>query len=152
MDQGGNNEPAPVVNAEPNQTITLPVNTVTLNGTATDDGLPNGTLIITWSVVSGPGTVTFFNPDEAVSGAMFSAAGVYVLKLTANDTQLQTSATTTVTVNPPVDQPPVVNAGSQPNHYVTGEYCHSEWVSYGWWFAADDCVDCRLRPRAGIVR
>src|SRR6185437_10892811 len=37
------NQP-PTVNAGPNQTITLPVNTVTLNGTATDDGLPSGTL------------------------------------------------------------------------------------------------------------
>jgi RHS repeat-associated protein len=103
---------APVVNAGANQTITLPINTVTLSGTATDDGLPNGTLIMTWSVVSGPGTVNFFNPDEAVTQAMFSAAGTYVLKLTANDTALSTSATTTVTVNPPLDQPPVVNAGS----------------------------------------
>jgi K319L-like, PKD domain len=35
------NQP-PVVDAGPNQSITLPVNTVTLNGTAADDGLPNG--------------------------------------------------------------------------------------------------------------
>jgi len=102
---------APVVNAGPNQTITLP-STATLNGTATDDGLPNGTLIITWSVVSGPGTVNFFNPNEAVTQASFSTAGTYVLKLNANDTALATSATTTVTVNPPLDQPPVVSAGS----------------------------------------
>jgi hypothetical protein len=108
---------APVVNAGPNQTITLPINTVTLDGTATDDGLPNGTLIISWSVVSGPGTVNFFNPDEAVTQATFSAASTYVLKLTANDTQLRSSATTTVTVNPPLDQPPVVNAG--PNQTIT---------------------------------
>ena len=47
------NQP-PEVNAGPNQTITLPTNTVTLNGTATDDGLPNGTLIIDWTVVSEP--------------------------------------------------------------------------------------------------
>jgi len=32
---------APVVNAGSNQTITLPTNTLTLHGTATDDGLPN---------------------------------------------------------------------------------------------------------------
>jgi len=108
---------APVVSAGPNQTITLPINTVSLNGTATDDGLPNGTLIITWSVVSGPGTVTFFNPNEAVTQATFSAAGTYVLRLTANDTLLSTSATTTVMVNPPLDQPPVVSAG--PNQTIT---------------------------------
>jgi len=108
---------APVVNAGPNQTITLPVNQVTLLGTATDDGLPNGTLAITWSVVSGLGTVSFYNPNEASTQASFSSAGTYVLKLTANDSQLQSSATTTVTVNPPLDQPPVVNAG--PNQTIT---------------------------------
>jgi K319-like protein/IPT/TIG domain-containing protein/Big-like domain-containing protein len=108
---------APVVSAGANQTITLPINSVTLNGSATDDGLPNGTLVITWSVVSGPGTVAFFNPNEASTQATFSAAGAYVLKLTANDTLLLNSATTTVTVNPPVDQPPVVSAG--PNQTIT---------------------------------
>jgi hypothetical protein len=107
---------APVVNAGPNQTITLPVNQVTLLGSTTDDGLPNGTLAITWSVVSG-GTVSFYNPNEASTQASFSSAGTYVLKLTANDSQLQSSATTTVTVNPPVDQPPAVNAG--PNQTIT---------------------------------
>ena len=34
-------------------------NAAALNGTVTDDGLPNNTLTITWSKVSGPGTVTF---------------------------------------------------------------------------------------------
>ncbi|HET9306133.1 MAG TPA: PKD domain-containing protein, partial [Candidatus Sulfotelmatobacter sp.] len=108
---------APVVNAGPNQNITLPANTVTLNGTATDDGLPNGTLNITWSVVSGPGTVSFGSPHAAITQATFSTFGVYVLQLTANDTQLSTSATTIVTVAPPaVNQPPVVNAG--PNQAI----------------------------------
>jgi RHS repeat-associated protein len=91
---------APVVDAGPNQTITLPVNTVTLDGVATDDGLPNNTLTISWSKVSGPGTVTFSSPSTAVSQATFSTYGVYVLQLTANDSELSTSATTTVTVNP----------------------------------------------------
>jgi len=110
------NQP-PVVNAGPNQSITLPVNSVMLNGTATDDGLPNGTLIITWTVVSGPGTVTFSSPNTAVTKATFSAAGTYVLQLSANDSQYTTTSQTTVTVNPPVNQPPVVNAG--PNQTVT---------------------------------
>jgi RHS repeat-associated protein len=110
------NQP-PVVNAGPNQSITLPVNSVTLNGTATDDGLPNGTLIIAWSVVSGPATVTFSSPNTAVTKATFSAAGTYVLQLSANDSQYTTTAQTKVTVNPAVNQPPVVSAG--PNQTVS---------------------------------
>src|SRR5262249_46390482 len=57
------NNQAPVVDAGPDQTIALP-NVATLNGTVTDDGLPSkGTLTITWSEVSGPGTVTFSDPS-----------------------------------------------------------------------------------------
>ena len=103
---------APVVSAGPNRTIQLPVNTVTLIGTATDDGVPNGTLSIQWTQVSGPGTVSFSNPASAVTNATFSAAGTYDLRLTANDSALQSSSDTTVTVlDVGPDQPPVVNAG-----------------------------------------
>jgi PKD repeat protein len=93
------NQP-PVVNPGSNQTITLPA-AASLNGTVTDDGLPNppGTVTVTWSKVSGPGTVTFANPAAKVTTATFSAAGPYVLKLTASDSALTASANTTVTVN-----------------------------------------------------
>jgi YD repeat-containing protein len=90
---------APVVSAGPNQTITLPTNAVTLGGTATDDGLPNNTLTLSWTKVSGPGTVTFGSPNMASTSATFSTFGTYVLKLTANDSQLSSSSNVTVTVN-----------------------------------------------------
>jgi hypothetical protein len=72
------NQP-PVVSADSSQTITYP-NVVTLNGTATDDGLPNGTLTVTWSTTGGPGTVTFSSPNQMVTQAAFSAPGTYVLQ------------------------------------------------------------------------
>jgi IgGFc binding protein/PKD domain len=103
------NAQPPVVNAGPNQTITLPVNSVTLNGSATDNGVP---LTFTWSVVSGPGAVTFSNPSSAVTTATFGSAGTYVLQLTASNSQNSASATTTVTVNPQAYVPPTVNAGT----------------------------------------
>jgi len=103
------NPQPPVVNAGPNQTITLPVNSVTLNGTATDNG---AALTITWSVVSGPGPVTFSSPNTAVTNATFTSAGTYVLELTASNSQSSASATTTVTVNPQAYVPPTVSAGS----------------------------------------
>jgi hypothetical protein len=104
---------APTVNAGSDQTITLP-NSAPLSGTASDDGLPNppGTLTTTWSVVSGPGTVTFGDPSALSTTASFSDPGTYVLRLTADDSQLQTSDDLTVTVNAqPQNQPPSVNAG-----------------------------------------
>jgi hypothetical protein len=129
---------APVVTAGPNQTITLPTNSTTLNGSATDDGLPNGTLTIQWSVVSKPSgsTVTFSSPQSAVSGVTFSGAGVYVLQLSASDSQLSTTSTTTVTVQPPAsNQPPVVNAGASSDDSVAEEFggaprnCDRRWSS-----------------------
>jgi len=91
---------APVVNAGADQTITLP-STASLSGTATDDGLPSppATLTRTWSKVSGPGTVTFANPNAAATTATFSTSGTYVLRLTASDSVLSSSDDLTVTVN-----------------------------------------------------
>jgi hypothetical protein len=103
---------APIVDAGPAQTITLP-DTATLNGTVTDDGLPSGgTLTITWSKISGPGSVTFGPPNTAVTTATFGQAGTYVLRLTANDSQLPGYGEVTVTVNPAANQAPVANAGA----------------------------------------
>ena len=102
---------APVVNAGANQTITLP-STASLSGTVTDDGLPaGGTLTITWSKVSGAGNVTFSNPNSAMTTVTFNQAGTYVLRLTANDSQLSSSSDVTIMVNP-ANQAPVVNAGA----------------------------------------
>ena len=101
----------PIVDAGGDQSITLPTNSVSLNGIASDDGLPVGSVLqLTWSVVSGPGPVVFSDPTKATSNATFTTAGEYVLKLTASDGQLSASDTLKVTVVPN-NQPPTVNAG-----------------------------------------
>ena len=104
---------APVVNAGPDQTV--PTLSAILNGSATDDGLPNppGALTYTWTKVNGPGTVTFVNPTAASTAVTFSAGGVYTLKLTANDGALSGSDNVIITVN----KAPVVNAG--PDQTIT---------------------------------
>jgi uncharacterized protein YjiK len=96
---GSSNAP-PTVNAGSDQTITLP-NRATLDGTVSDDGLPNppGTLTTAWSKVSGPGTVTFDNASAVDTTANFSAAGVYTLRLTASDGALSASDDVIITVN-----------------------------------------------------
>ena len=90
---------APVANAGPDQSITLPANNVTLNGSATDDGQPNGSITYSWKKVNGPGNVTFGNASQAVTTAQFSKAGTYTLRLTANDSQLSATDDVVITVN-----------------------------------------------------
>ena len=71
-----------------------------LKGQASDDGDPSsGSLTTTWSQLSGPGSVTFGNENTPVTSASFSANGVYVLRLTADDGQLQKSDDVTMIVN-----------------------------------------------------
>lgn len=101
----------PTVDAGPDHTITLPTNATTLDGSASDDGLPTGsTLGVSWKKVSGPGPVTFTDAQGAATSATFTEPGEYVLRLTASDGQLSSSDTTTVTVIPR-NQPPTVDAG-----------------------------------------
>jgi RHS repeat-associated protein/uncharacterized repeat protein (TIGR01451 family) len=106
------NQP-PEVEAGPDQTITLS-DALALRGDVLDDGRPVGAaLIVTWSKVSGPGAVLFSDPGHALTTATFGAAGTYVLRLSASDSQFTASDEVTVTVTPPVrlNQPPVVDAG-----------------------------------------
>jgi len=97
---GGPANQAPGVNAGADQTITLPSD-ANLIGTVNDDGLPNppGAVTTIWSQVSGPGTVAFANAVSVNTTASFSAAGVYVLRLTADDSDLMSSDDVAITVN-----------------------------------------------------
>jgi len=80
----------------------------TLNGTVTDDGKPSDQqLTIMWSKISGPGVVTFADASAANTTATFSLPGVYTLSLIANDGEVISEDTVTITVN----RAPTVNAG-----------------------------------------
>ena len=116
---GGTNT-APTVNAGADRSITLPNNT-TFTATVADDGLPTppGTLTLTWTRVSGTGTVTFSAPSAATTNASFSTAGTYVLRLTASDGALSTADDVTVTVaGAPV---PVLQITMSAATYVNGQ-------------------------------
>ena len=106
---------APTVSAGNNQTITLPVDTVSLDGTVSDDGLPNppATVTTAWSKVSGPGTVTFTDSTAIDTIATFSTFGSYVLRLSADDSELVGTDDVTITVNPTAgtNVAPTVSAG-----------------------------------------
>jgi len=96
----GTNQP-PIVSAGDDQTI-IASGAADLQGTVTDDGLPAspGNLTITWSKLTGPGTVTFANASSAQTTATFSTTGVYGLRLSGSDGALTRTDDVTVTVNP----------------------------------------------------
>jgi hypothetical protein len=109
---------APIVSAGVDQTGVLGT-PVALVGSVTDDGLPSpSTLSTHWTEVSGPGSVTFGNDQLASTSATFSAAGTYVLRLTANDGQLSASDDVSIVVSdgsqnlPPTNHAPLVSAGA----------------------------------------
>ena len=74
-----------VVDAGPDQTISLP-NSASLDGTINNNGRPIPPEATTmWSQVSGPGTITFADPNAIDTTASFDLAGTYALQLTVDD-------------------------------------------------------------------
>ena len=130
---------APQVSAGDPQTITLP-DSASLSGTVTDDGLPDppGALTVTWSKddsSTGAGTVTFDPPNAMQTTATFSAAGTYVLKLTASDGDQSASDTVTVTVNaetlPPLPPDPSTVAPKIDATVATTTFAATEFLYTG---------------------
>jgi hypothetical protein len=106
---GGNG--APIVDAGQPQSLQWPANTANLDGFVGDDGhpYPPSTVSALWSKQSGPGTVSFGNPNQPVTTASFSAPGSYVLQLVGNDSALQTLDTVTIAFGQTVNLGVVTN-------------------------------------------
>jgi len=69
----------PVANAGASQTITLPINSVTVNGIGADaDGQVVGYL---WSKLSGPASPTIVNPASAATVISGLSQGSYVFQI-----------------------------------------------------------------------
>lgn len=98
-DSGASPNFAPAVRAGVDRVVVQPGQTY-LSGSVQDDGKPQATPTVRWSKASGPGDVTFADPQAATTTARFSAPGAYVLQLTADDGQLTSSAPVQVTVEP----------------------------------------------------
>ncbi|HYG74467.1 MAG TPA: nucleoside hydrolase-like domain-containing protein [Planctomycetota bacterium] len=92
----GTSQSNPTVSAGADQTVAVNMS-VNLDGTASDDGTP-GPLTVSWSKVSGPGTVTFASATSIDTTATFSTVGVYTLRLTASDTAEVTSDDVVISV------------------------------------------------------
>jgi len=100
----------PTVNAGTNQTITLPTNSVTLTGTASD---PDGSIAsVQWTKTSGPTQFTIASPTQLQTVVSGLAQGVYIFQLKVTDNNGASSTTTVqVTVNAAPNQLPIANAG-----------------------------------------
>jgi hypothetical protein len=101
------NQP-PTANAGPDHVVTLPTNAANLDGTVLDDNFPGNPLTTTWSVVSGAGTATFGNASSVDTTVTFGAAGVYLLRLTADDGQFARSDDVQITVHAQPTGPGIV--------------------------------------------
>src|SRR6185436_1871003 len=98
---------APWADAGANIFVRSTADPVQLHGTVRDDGLPLGTpLKVKWRKQFGPGTVGFGNESNAVTTATFSADGIYVLELSADDTEFVSLDTMEVRVGAICTVPP----------------------------------------------
>lgn len=78
----GRRDAPPTVSATVNEPLDL-------FGSVHDEGLPRGRLlVVAWTVLSGPGPVTFSDAAAARTRATFGAPGVYELELSATDGEL----------------------------------------------------------------
>jgi len=72
-------------------------NGIIVSATVEDDGTPQP-VTVNWTQAGGPGIATFESPAQTTTAVTFSADGVYVLRVTATDTQFTASDQVTVAV------------------------------------------------------
>ena len=109
------NNQDPLANAGSDQAITLPTNSIILNGSGSDpDG---GNVTYLWTQQSGPNTATLSNENTDDLTANNLVEGIYVFRLTVTDDENDTAFDdVSVTVNPePNADPPLANAGADQN-------------------------------------
>ena len=104
----------PVADAGPDLLISLPTNSVTLNGGATDsDGSISG---YQWTERSGPSTAKIVSPASAITVVNNLVAGTYIFDLMTTDNSGASSKNamqlTVRAASSQYNQPPVANAGS----------------------------------------
>ena len=113
----GNTNRSPIANAGSDQVITLPTDSVSLDGSASSD--PDGTISsFQWTKISG--SVSFIIANAATAGTLVKnlAAGAYQFELKVTDNGgLSAKDTIQIIVNDPgqPNRPPVANAGPDQN-------------------------------------
>ena len=92
---------APIVNAGNSKTIDFN-ETLQLNASVSDDGVPTSSLFTQWSFSSIDGNATFNETSEIDTQVTFDFAGKYTLTLTADDGELTSQDSLIITVKEPV--------------------------------------------------
>lgn len=112
MDSLKNNRP-PVANAGPDQSFTLPKDTVTLDGSGSSDP-DNNILGYSWSKISGPASFNIKNVNAMQTDLFLLVEGVYSFELKVTDSGgLYSKDTVQISLDPVRDNSsPVANAGS----------------------------------------
>jgi pimeloyl-ACP methyl ester carboxylesterase len=107
-----NPAPPPTANPGPDQSITLPVSSVTLNGSASTGVYPIASY--QWSVLSGPAGDTVTAPDSVITSLTGLTAGSYLVQLQVTDdsSRVGTDTVTITVISPNIPLPPVVTVGS----------------------------------------
>lgn len=101
---------APVANAGPNQTITLPTSSVLLTSAASTDNI--GIVSRLWTKQSGPATYTIVTPNGTTTNVTGLIAGVYQFRVTVTDgSGLSSFDDVDITVNAAPNSAPIANAG-----------------------------------------
>ena len=79
-----------------------------LDALVTDDGLPDPPAAVTtlWTKTSGPGPVEFGDDSAVDTTAGFTVIGTYVLRLTADDSELTSFDEITIVVSDSEDPEP----------------------------------------------
>ena len=102
----------PVANAGTDQTITLPINTITLNGSGSSDP-DNNIVSFIWTKISGPSSNSITNANAAHTQVSNLVEGIYQFELKVTDAGgLFSKDTVRVIVNSSTTTTPIANAGS----------------------------------------
>ena len=103
----------PIANAGPDQVTALPIDSVSLDGTRSND--QDGTIVEwLWTKISGPSSATINNPSLSATVVKDLAAGLYQFELKVTDnggSAAKDTVTITVDTIPGFNRPPVANAG-----------------------------------------
>jgi len=110
---GSTSTTPPVAVAGPGQSITLPTNSVTLNGTSSTGTISS----YAWTKVSGPNTPSIASPTSSTTSVTGLVQGTYVFQLSLNSGASASSVT--ITVNATSSKPPTVQAKTGAGQAVT---------------------------------
>ena len=100
----------PTANAGTDQSITLPVNSVTLSGSGTD---PDGNIAsYSWTKISGPASGTITNASSASTTVTGLVQGTYQFQLKVTDNNGATGTATVQIIVNAANIPPTANAGT----------------------------------------